>query len=124
ESSQRSERKGCSAFSAFSAVKRGLAQAKILDDLQEIEAGVADHRRHARAAPQVGEAPERAEQSGRDRRVDALDEMARPKRRARDRDADRGSTEPDLEPMQEKRALNLFADSSGDENDQRKQPRV
>src|SRR5215831_15537840 len=102
---------------------RRLTWTQVLDDLYEIEAGMADHRGDARAAPQVGEAPERAEQAGRDRRVDALQEMSRAERDARHRQADGRPAEPHLEAAQEKRALNLFADPAGGQHHEREPPR-
>ncbi len=51
-----------------------------LEHLQQIESGVADHRRDHRAASQVHHAPERAEQRGGDDRIDALHEVTRSER--------------------------------------------
>ena len=55
-----------------------------------VESGVADHRRDARSAPQVDDTPERAEQAGRHRRVDALQQVAGAERDARARRAPTG----------------------------------
>src|SRR5262245_64290826 len=70
-----------------------------LQDLQEIEAGVADHRRDDRSAPQVDQSPERAEQAGSERGVGALQEVAAAERDARHDQAHRAAAQPALEPV-------------------------
>ena len=55
--------------------------AEKLHDLQQVEAGVAHHRRDRRSPAQVDDSPERAEQPGRDRRVDALQQVTGAERR-------------------------------------------
>ena len=56
--------------------------------------------------------------------VVALHQMAGAERHAGDDHADRAAAQPDLEAMQQERALNLFADAAGHEHDEREQPRV
>ena len=85
---------------------------------------MADHRRDRRSAPQVDHGPERAEQAGRDGGVGALQQVTRAECDARDDQPDDAAAQPDLEAVQEKRALNLFAHAAGDEHDEREEPRV
>ena len=85
---------------------------------------MADDRRDARSPPQVDDPPEGAEQAGGEHRVRALQQVARPERRARDQHADHGPAEPDLEAVEQKRALHFFTHAAGRQHDEREQPRI
>ena len=94
-------------------------------DLQQVEAGVADHRRHRRSPPQVDDAPERAEQPRDDRRRRSpASRWPAPNAALVTITPTDAAAQPDLEAMQQERALNLLADASGHEHDEREQPRV
>ena len=85
---------------------------------------MADDRRGRRSAPQVDIAPECAEQAGRDRRVDALQQMPGAEADARHRQPDDRAAEPHLEPVQQERALDLLAQAARHQHDEREEPRV
>ena len=70
-----------------------------LGDLQQIETRVADHWGDARPAAQVHDAPEGAEQAGCDRRIQALNQMSRPERRAGHDHTGRAAAQPHVEPV-------------------------
>src|SRR5712692_6131106 len=85
----------------------------VLDDLDQVEAGVAHDRRDTRSPAQIDRAPEGAEEGGGDCGVHALQQVPRSERGARYGDADRRPTEPDGEAVQQKRALDFLADAAG-----------
>src|SRR5262249_7905238 len=71
---------------------------EVLDDLHQIEPGVAHDRRDRGSAPQVHETPEGAEQPGRDRGIHPLElPVSCAERDARDDDAHRAAAEPHIE---------------------------
>ena len=70
---------------------------------------MADHRRHRRSAPQIDHAPERAQQSGDDRGVVALKQVAGAECHARHDDADGAAAEPPRSGAGEMRAGSLRA---------------
>src|SRR5256885_12700136 len=97
---------------------------KVWNDLNKIKTGVADDRRGCGAAAQVHGGPERAEQAGGDRGVDALEQMSGAEPDAGHHQADDRTPQPDFEAVQQKRALDLLSETTGDEHDQREQPRI
>lgn len=105
-------------------VWRSFSRGHKLQDLQQVEARVTDHRRHDRSPSQVDDAPEGAEQSRDDPGVVALQDMADAEHDAGHHHSHDASTQPDLEAMQQERALNLLADASRDDHDHGEQPRV
>ncbi len=101
-----------------------LPQRHVLDDLREVETGMADHRRDDAAAAEVDEAPDRAEGGGGDRGVVALLVMAEAEKRAVDDDSDQTAAEILPEAMDDEAALDLFANAAREHHDDREDRRV
>src|SRR5207253_10362185 len=100
---------------------RSPSNREVLNQLDQIKSGVADHRADKRSTAQVHGAPVEPQRTGRNRDVVALQTMTEAERDARDDEAGRGTAEPDLESMQDERPLNFFADAAGDDNADGKQ---
>src|SRR5258708_7315956 len=100
-----------------SSADSGLAAAERLRNLQQVESRVAHHRRDGRSSAQIDEAPEGAEESRRDRRVGALQQVPGPECGTGDDHADLRAAEPGLEAVEQKRALNLFTHAAGQDGD-------
>ena len=99
-----------------------LAQAEPeADHLDQVERGVADHRRDDAAARQVDDAPEHAEQRRDDHHAPALDVVAEAEQEAEAEHPDQRAAEALLEAVQDERALDLLAHAAGEDGDERQQ---
>src|SRR5206468_11593910 len=89
------------------------------------EPRMADDGLDRRSASQIHDAPEGAEQSGRNRRIAALQlEVPGAERDARDEHTEGTAAEPDIEAVQQERALNLLAHAARDRHDDGEERRL
>ena len=96
--------------------------ARELNDLQEVEARVADNGSDDRAPPQVHEAPERAQHARGDGCIHTLQQMTGSECQARDDHTHRRAAQPLFEATQQECALQFLAHAASDDDDKREQP--
>src|SRR5215475_8540963 len=101
-----------------------LTNHEVLENFDQVEAGVADGGRDARAPAQVDDAPEDSEDAGRDGDVVALQQMSEAECHARHDEPDYRTAQPDVETMQDERPLDFFAHAAGDDDDHGEDPHV